>query len=212
VSWPITNGTAQLAAVVVLTRRVTLDIGGAVTTLKLAGGTTPSEAASVYTGGGRLVLHGVTITSADRTFRQAMPPASFRPFVVVSPGGRLEATDATVSDLGGTSPGDRSGTMMSGIHSEQNGGNGVRAGGAGTGRPITGISTAGNGRFGIAAITNRCWPSPRRAGGNVVADRLVVAVSKRLFLPPYQGSISSAVRGSRRSWLLSLWRRMDECR
>jgi len=28
----------------------------------------------------------------------------------------------------------------------------------------------------------------------------------------YEGSTSSAVRGSRRSWLLSLWRRMDERR
>jgi hypothetical protein len=207
-SWlSITDGAAQLAAAVVLTPRVTLDIGGPVTTLKLAGGATLPEAASIYTGGGRLVLHGVTVTSADRTFQQAIPPSPGRPFLAVSPGGRLEATDATISDLG-TAPddptnrpgvqfqtdsggslvrtsflrngtglrlsgsqdvrlqdlairestgeglvlnGDR-GTTMSGIRAERNGSNGVRVSGAGTGRSITGISTAGNGRFGIAAI------------------------------------------------------------
>ena len=53
-----------------------------------------------YTGGGRLVLHGVTVSSSDRAFHGVLPPAAGRPFIVVSSGGRLEAIDATISDLG----------------------------------------------------------------------------------------------------------------
>ena len=101
-SWlSITDGTARLAAALVLTPGVTLEVGGpAVTTLTLAGGATLPEAASLYTGGGRLMLHGVTVTSSDRAFHGVLPPAAGRPFIVVSSGGRLEATDTTISDLG----------------------------------------------------------------------------------------------------------------
>jgi Right handed beta helix region len=203
----ITGDTARLSAAVVLTPRVALDIGGAVRTLKLAGGATLPEAASIHTGSGRLVVHGVTITSSDRTSQQPMPPSPGRPFVVVSSGGRLDASDATFADLGSspTDPEDRPGvqfntgsggslqrtsllrngtglqlggsqgmrlegvtisgsagdglvlngdrgTIMSGIRAERNGGYGVRVSGSGTDRPVTGISTAGNGKFGIAAI------------------------------------------------------------
>jgi hypothetical protein len=101
----ITAGTAKLSAAVVLTPAVTLDVGAPVTTLQLAGGATAPEAASLYTGGGGLTLHGVTVTSVDRTSGQAMAPGPGRPFVLVSPGGRLTATDATLSDLG-TAPRD----------------------------------------------------------------------------------------------------------
>ncbi len=45
------------------------------------------------------------MTSVDRTSGQAMAPGPGRPFVLVSPGGRLTATDATLSDLG-TAPRD----------------------------------------------------------------------------------------------------------
>jgi hypothetical protein len=96
----ITDRTARLGATLVLSSRVALDIGNEVTTLKLAGGATPSEAASIYTGGGRLALHGVTVTSSDRSSGQAMPPSPGRPFIAVTPGGRLDAVDVTVSDLG----------------------------------------------------------------------------------------------------------------
>ena len=65
-SWlSIDGGTATLSAAVVLTPRVVLDVGGDVTTVKLTGGATLSQAASIYTGSGRILLHGVTITSAD---------------------------------------------------------------------------------------------------------------------------------------------------
>jgi hypothetical protein len=203
----ISDGTARLAAALVLTPGTTLDIGGDVRLVKLAGGSSLPEAAPLYTGGGRLVLHGVTITSADRAFQQALPPAAGRPFIVVSTGGRLEATDTTVSDLG-TPPNDAvsrpgvqfttgssgalvrtsllrngtglhlhesqdvrmenltiresvgeglvlhsdRGTTMSGIRAEYNGSDGVRVTGTGTGRPVTGIATVGNGGFGIAAV------------------------------------------------------------
>jgi len=200
----ITNGTAELAAAVVLTPRVTLDIGAEVTLLKLAGGAALSDAAALYTGGGRLVLHGVTVTSADPAAQQPMPASAGRPFIVVSGGGRLEATDATISDLGTTEtdpqvrPGFQfnigsSGSLVrttflrnstglqlvesqdvrledvtvsesvgDGLVLTNNHGttitrvravrNGVRVAGAKLDHPITGITTAGNGRFGIAAI------------------------------------------------------------
>ena len=101
----ITGDTARLSAAVVLTPTVTLDVGAPVTTLQLAGGATAPEAASISTGSGGLILHGVTVTSVDRTSGQAMAPGPGRPFVLVSPGGRFTATDATLSDLG-TAPRD----------------------------------------------------------------------------------------------------------
>lgn len=96
----ITGGTARLSAAVVLTPGVTLDVGAPVTTLWLAGGATASDAASIYTGSGALTLRGVTVASADRTSGQAMQAGPGRPFLLVSPAGRLTATDATISDLG----------------------------------------------------------------------------------------------------------------
>jgi hypothetical protein len=178
-----------------------------VRTLELAGGATLPEAASLHTGSGRLTVHGVTITSSDRASGQPLSPSPGRPFVVVSPGGRLVAADATFTGLGSapTDPENRPGvqfntggggslvrtsllrngtglrlsgsrnvrldgvtisestgdglvldddrgTTMSGIRTERNGGYGVRVNGAGVGRQVTGITTAGNGKFGIAAI------------------------------------------------------------
>ncbi len=100
-SWlSISDGTARLAAAVVLTPGTTLEVGGDVGRLELAGGAALPDAASLYTGSGRLVLRGVTVTSADRATGAPLPPTPGRPFVVVSPGGRLEATDTTLSDLG----------------------------------------------------------------------------------------------------------------
>jgi Right handed beta helix region len=207
-SWlSITDGTALLSAALVLTPRTTLHVGGEVRTLRLAGGARLPEAASIYTGGGRLIMQDVTVTSSDRASQQAMPPSPGRPFIVVSPGGRFEVTDATISDLGTppTDPENRpgvqfntgsggslvrasflrnstglqldqsqdvhlesvtisestgdglvlrgdQGTTMSGIHTERNGGDGVRVTGQSTDRPITGITAAGNGRFGVAVV------------------------------------------------------------
>jgi hypothetical protein len=101
-SWVTVAGdTATLSAAVVLTPGATLDSGGDVRTLRLVGGATQAEAASLYTGGGRLILHGVSVTSADPRSQAALPPsAAGRPAVVVSSNGRLESTDATISDLG----------------------------------------------------------------------------------------------------------------
>jgi hypothetical protein len=114
-SWlSITDGTARLSAAVVLTPGTTLDIGGPVTRLQLAGGDSLPDAASLYTGSGRLVLHGLAVTSADPAFGQPMQPAAGRAFVVVSPGGRLDATDVAFSDLGTTPTGvqDRPGVQF----------------------------------------------------------------------------------------------------
>ena len=205
--------TAVLSAAVVLTPRVVLDIGGDVGTVKLTGGATLPEAAAIYTGSGRILLHGVTVTSispatsADPASGQPAPAAPGRPFIVVSTGGRLDATDVTVTDLGtaGDAPeprpaisfhsgtggsvvratftrnttalqlqrtqdvrledvtvtdsmadglelsGDR-GTTVNRVRAERNGGNGVTFDGTTTDHPITGITTSGNGRFGVAAV------------------------------------------------------------
>ncbi len=101
-SWlTIDGGTAVLSAAVVLTPRVVLDIGGDVGTVRLTGGATLPEAASIYTGSGRILLHGVTVTSAATAASgQPAPATPGRPFIVVSTGGRLDATDVTVTDLG----------------------------------------------------------------------------------------------------------------
>ena len=96
----ITDGTARLSAVLVLTPDVTLDVAAPVTTLQLAGGATAPEAASIYTGSGAVTLTGVTVTSVDRASGQVMAPGPGRPFVLVSPDGRFTATDSTIGDLG----------------------------------------------------------------------------------------------------------------
>lgn len=203
------NGTAQLAATVVLTPGVTLDIGGAgLTTLQLLGGPTAADAAAVYTGSGRLNVHDVTLTSLDPASGQPVAPGPGRPFVHMAAGGRLDATDATFSDLGtpATEPHDRAGvsfgagstgslvrttvlrnstgvrlretngvrlegltvaesasdglmlqgdqgTALIGIRAERNNENGVQVSGPSSARPITGVSTSGNGKFGLAVVS-----------------------------------------------------------
>ena len=102
-SWlSIDGGTATLSAAVVLTPRVVLDVGGDVATVKLTGGATLPQAASIYTGSGRILLHGVTVLHASADPATGQPPAASpgRPFIVVTSGGRLDATDVTVTDLG----------------------------------------------------------------------------------------------------------------
>ncbi|MCH6165058.1 right-handed parallel beta-helix repeat-containing protein [Pseudonocardia alaniniphila] len=207
-SWMSVSGTtATLNAAVVLTPGALLDSGGDVRTLRLVGGATQPDAASLYTGGGHLILRGITVTSADPRSQAALPPsAAGRPVIVVSSNGRLESTDVTISDLG-TLPtgaddgqagvlfnpnssgfltrttltrnstglelsqslnvrlqdvtasdsaedgivlrGDR-GTTMSGIRAMGNAGSGVDVTGMNSNRPITGISTTGNGDYGVA--------------------------------------------------------------
>jgi hypothetical protein len=206
-SWlSIDNGTARLAAAVVLTPGTTLDVGGGgVTQLQLAGGARPGDAAALYTGSGRLVLHGVTVGSVDPATGQPLAASAGRPFVLVSPAGRLEATDTTFSDLGTIETGeddrpgvqfnagssgalvrtvlarnsgplqlrgtqgvqlqdvtvsesagdgmlldDDRGTTLAGIRAIRNRDDGVRVSGTNTDRPVTGITTAENGGFGIS--------------------------------------------------------------
>jgi hypothetical protein len=100
----VTDGTATLDAALVLTRSTALQFGGAgspVRTLQLAGGATPADAASIHTGGGRVALNGITVTSIDRATGQPLPAtAKGRPAIVANGGGRLDATDVTINDLG----------------------------------------------------------------------------------------------------------------
>jgi Right handed beta helix region len=209
-SWLAVDGTtATLNAAVVLTPNVVLDVGGDVTTVRLGGGATLPEAASIYTGSGTLRLHGVTVTSTDAS-GQPLPASPGRPFLVATSGGRIEAADVTVTDLGTADQGPQprpavlfnagstgsvvrstftrnsvglqlagsqdvrledvtvteslghgvatsrdTGTVLRGIRAERNAGDGIRLNSTAPAQPITGITTAGNGRFGIAAVKLR---------------------------------------------------------
>jgi hypothetical protein len=104
-SWlTVSDGTATLDATLVLTRGVSMQLGGSggtLRTLQLAGGATPADAASIHTGGGRVTLNGITVASVDRDSGQRLPAtAKGRPTIVASGGGRLDATDVTINDLG----------------------------------------------------------------------------------------------------------------
>ena len=105
----IAGDTAKLNAAVVLTPTTTFEISG-VKNLQLGGGDSPTEAAFLYTGSGRITVDGVTVTSADKDGKPLASSAPGRPYVVVSSRGRFDATDATLSDLGvqptGTDKGD----------------------------------------------------------------------------------------------------------
>jgi hypothetical protein len=219
----VADGTARLAAVVSLTPGTTLDIGG-VRTLRLAGGPTLADAASIYTGSGRITGRGVTVTSADPATDQPMAPGVGRPFIVVAGGGRLDTTDVTFSDLGTpvNDPDNRSGvqfnpgsdgslvrtsflrntvglrlsasrgvsldgvrvgesvsdglvlqgdlaTTLRGVVAERNGGNGVLVKGDTSNRPITGISTSGNGAYGLAVVGQK---APRITGVSTAGDKI----------------------------------------
>jgi hypothetical protein len=100
-SWLSIEGpNARLSATLVLSTGVNLDVAAPVTKLALTGGPAAPAAASVFTGGGSLQLRGVTVTSADPTTGAPMAVGPGRPFVVVSGGGRLDAADAVIGDLG----------------------------------------------------------------------------------------------------------------
>jgi hypothetical protein len=68
---------------------------------------------------------------------------------------RIEDVAVTESLGHGLATSRDSGTVLRGIRAERNGGNGIRLNTTTTKEPITGVSTAGNGRFGIAAIRLR---------------------------------------------------------
>ena len=105
-SWVrVDGGVADLSAAIVLTPGITLTLGGDVQTVRLAGGPTPSNAASIHTGHGRLILRGVTVSSFDPATQQALPVGPGRPYLNVSGGAYFEAVDSVISDLG-TDPND----------------------------------------------------------------------------------------------------------
>ena len=109
-SWMTIEGaTVRLNAAVVLSPGTLLDVEG-VKTLQLAGGADPADAAILYTGSGRIQLRGVSVTSVDPASGQPVgPDAAGRPYIVVAGLGRLDATDATISDLGTKPVGDNHG-------------------------------------------------------------------------------------------------------
>jgi Right handed beta helix region len=65
---------------------------------------------------------------------------------------RLDDVTVSASAGDGLVLRDDRGTVMRGIRTERNGGYGVRVSGTGAGRPVTGITTAGNGKFGIVLV------------------------------------------------------------
>ncbi|MFC5234760.1 right-handed parallel beta-helix repeat-containing protein [Pseudonocardia zijingensis] len=100
--WLVRNdATATLSAMIVLTPGVQLEIAEPGTRLELVGGATPQDAASIFSGSGRVSLKGVTVTSIDPATGQAVAPDSpGRPYFSISARGRLDAVDSTISDLG----------------------------------------------------------------------------------------------------------------
>jgi hypothetical protein len=113
----INSGVAQLSSAVVLSPGVTMEIGGDVKEVRLTGGAAPSDAASIYTGSGKLRVHDVTIGSFDVASGQPLAVGPGRPFVVVSSNGQLDAANATFADLGTPiEPDDRPGVLF-GINS-----------------------------------------------------------------------------------------------
>ena len=91
---------ADLTAAIVLTATTTMTLGGDVTSVRLAGGSDTADAASIYTGRGKLNLRGVTVGSFDKNTGGPLPVGEGRPFIVVSGGGRFDSVDSTVQDLG----------------------------------------------------------------------------------------------------------------
>jgi hypothetical protein len=102
--WVATSGdSAQLSAVLLLTRGTTVDPG--VRTLRLSEGADPAAAASIRVGSGTLNLHDITVASINPVTGQVPPvSAAGRPFIVVGAGGRLNATDTAVNELGTAAP------------------------------------------------------------------------------------------------------------
>ena len=83
-----------------LTPGVTLTLGADLPAVRLVGGPQPADAATISTGGGRLVLRGVTVASLDPRTGGPLPAGPGRPYVAVSAGGRIESTDSALTDLG----------------------------------------------------------------------------------------------------------------
>jgi hypothetical protein len=78
-----------------------MDVGaGNVKAVKLEGGATASDAASIYTGSGKLKVHDVSVSSVDPATSQPLAIGVGRPFIVASSNGQLDIADATISDLG----------------------------------------------------------------------------------------------------------------
>jgi hypothetical protein len=119
-SWlTVTDGTAVLSATVVLVQGVELELGGpgsTLRTLQLAAGATPADAASIHTGGGRVAVTGITVTSVDPATGQPVPAtAAGRPSLIASGGGRLDVVDSTIGDLGAPAANSTPGTTDDGI-------------------------------------------------------------------------------------------------
>ncbi|TQM10228.1 right-handed parallel beta-helix repeat-containing protein [Pseudonocardia kunmingensis] len=103
------GGSATLSATLVLTPGTAMEIGPDVQTLRLTGGPEIPDASAIYTGGGRLNLQGVTISSIDPATQQPLPfEAVGRPFIEVTGGGELNATDTTITDMGTPEHGEES--------------------------------------------------------------------------------------------------------
>jgi len=97
----IDQGTATLSATVVLTPSTAMEVGPDIPTLRLTGGPEVTQSSAIYTGGGRLKLEGVTVSSIDPASQQPLPfEAAGRPFIEVTGGGELNTTDTTIADLG----------------------------------------------------------------------------------------------------------------
>jgi hypothetical protein len=97
----VDRGTATVDTAIVLTPGAAMELDGEIPNVRLAAGPDVPDAASLYTGGGRLTINGVTISSVDPANQQPPPfEAAGRPIIQVTGGGELDITDSTVTGLG----------------------------------------------------------------------------------------------------------------
>lgn len=95
----IDGDTATVNASIVLTPGVTFEIAD-IPTVKVLGGPEVSDACPIYTGSGRLTLKNTTLSGVDSNGQQLPMEALGRPFLEAAGGGEINATDATITDMG----------------------------------------------------------------------------------------------------------------
>jgi hypothetical protein len=98
--WITVDGdTTTVNTSIVLTPGVNLEIID-IPTVRLTGGPEPADSSSIYTGTGRLTLRNTTLAGVDGGGQPLAFDAAGRPFINVSGGGKLDATDVTITDMG----------------------------------------------------------------------------------------------------------------
>ncbi len=98
--WIVADGdTATVNTTIVLTPGVSFAIAD-IPTVRMTGGPEIPDANPIYTGGGRLTLKNTTVSGVDSGGQPLPMDAVGRPFIEATNGGRIEASDVTITDMG----------------------------------------------------------------------------------------------------------------